>query len=322
MSAITPFPLNRPRRLRQSQPVRRLFQETNLDQQTFIQPLFVCEHLDNKKNELLQNCKVQIDHLAAYCENLLKHSIHNLMLFPETPNSKKDPSGAEAINKNNIIAQSLKILSAYKDDLNILTDIALDPYTSHGHDGILNNNGDVDNDATVKMLTEQALLFASQGATALCPSDMMDGRILSIRNALEKNGFHNTLIFSYAAKFSSSLYGPFRSAVGSTFQGSKATYQIHPANANQAVDSIKSSILEGADAIIVKPGITNLDIVYRASQLGKPVFSYFVSGEYAAFEFLSKENPKIFEELFLNIKRAGSQGIITYNALDFWKNKQ
>ena len=245
-------------------------------------------------------------------------------LFPYTPKNKKDKHGSEALNKDNLICRSIKYAKKYYPNIGIMCDVALDPYTSHGHDGVLINN-DVDNDKTIKILVKQALLQAEMGCDVLAPSDMMDGRIGEIRKALDKKNFKNISIISYAAKYASNFYGPFRDAVGSTknLKSNKKSYQMDFRNSNEAFREISLDIKEGADIVMVKPGLPYLDIIKNIKDNFKiPVFAYQVSGEYSLIKFgINKgliKDEAILESL-LAFKRAGASAIITYFALDLAK---
>ena len=229
--------------------------------------------------------------------------------------------GTEAYNPNNLICRAIQAIKKFVPEMLVLTDVALDPYTIHGHDGICNENGYVVNDTTVAALVKQSLNQIQAGADGACPSDMMDGRIQAIRNAFENNGYHNALIISYAVKYATCFYGPFRNAVGANIKGNKRTYQLNPANSQLAMREVLQDMQEGADAIIIKPGLPYLDIVYQTSQLTKaPVWAYQVSGEYASIKFAAKagviDEKSAFLETAMSFKRAGANGFITYAAKD------
>jgi porphobilinogen synthase len=243
-------------------------------------------------------------------------------LFPNTPRALRSADGAEALNPDNLMCQAIRaIKDACGNDLGVLTDVALDPYTSHGQDGLIDESGYVLNDATVEVLVEQALNQARAGADIIAPSDMMDGRIGAIRRALEAGGHANVQIMSYAAKYASAFYGPFRDAVGSAglLKGDKKTYQMDPANAEEALREVALDIAEGADSVMVKPGIAYLDIICRVKQrFAVPVFAYQVSGEYAMIEAaeaagIGERDALVLEQL-IAFKRAGCSGVLTYHA--------
>ena len=266
--------------------------------------------------------------LFRYSLDMFEKEIHRIKLlkipavaiFPNIEKNKKDEQGSEALNKNNLVCKAIKIVKSISNEIGIICDVALDPYTNHGHDGIL-INGDVNNDETLKILETQALVQAEAGCDILAPSDMMDGRVGVIRNCLEKNGFVNTQIMSYAAKYASSFYGPFRSAVGSSrtlLVKGKDTYQMDFRNSDEALKEVELDISEGADMIIIKPGLPYLDIIYKIkNNLNIPIFAYQVSGEYSMLMSAIKKNwldKKVIFETLMCFKRAGCNGILTYFA--------
>jgi len=326
MKIIGKFPYNRLRRTRNSDWVRRLVSESSLSRNDLILPLFIKE---GKKNvEPIKSMpgvfRYTLDKINEKIDEAEKLNIPMVAIFPYTPKKKKDKNGSEALNKNNLVCKALRLIKNKKRNIGIMCDVALDPYTSHGHDGIFKNN-EIDNDESLKILTNQALLYSQMGCDVIAPSDMMDGRIGSIRKCLEKNNFKNTKILSYAVKYASSFYGPFRNAVGSkeVLKGNKKTYQMDIKNSNEALREVALDIKEGADMVMVKPGLPYLDIIKSVKDNFKiPVFSYQVSGEYSMIKNGIKNNilseDSILESL-ISLKRAGSTAIVTYFALDIAK---
>ena len=315
---------HRPRRLRRTDWSRRLVQEHQLSAKDLIYPVFLLE--GKNRQEEVQSMpgvsRVSLDLLIPIAQECVKLGIPVMALFPVISNELKSPDGQEAFNSNGLIPMAVKELKKHCPDLGIMTDIALDPYTSHGQDGIIDENGYVLNDVTVEALTKQALTHAQAGVDMVAPSDMMDGRIGAIRDALEAHGFIHTLIMAYSAKYASAFYGPFRDAVGSAGnlgKGNKKTYQMDPANSDEALREVALDIEEGADMVMVKPGMPYLDIVRRVKdELGHPTFAYQVSGEYAMHMAAIQngwlaEQPVVLESL-LAFKRAGADGILTYFA--------
>lgn len=303
---------------------RRLMRENCLTANDFIFPVFVLE--GDQQREAIDSMpgidRLSIDLLVEEAMNVQNLGIPALALFPVTPPAAKSEDAAEAWNANGLVQRAVRALKKAVPDLGVITDVALDPYTSHGQDGLLDEHGYVTNDATVAVLVKQALSHAEAGADIVAPSDMMDGRIAAIRNSLEANGHVNTRILAYAAKYASSFYGPFRDAVGSAKNlggGNKYSYQMDPANSNEALHEVALDIEEGADMIMIKPGLPYLDIVQRVSQeLQFPTFVYQVSGEYAMLK-AAAQNGWIDEktcvlEALLSMKRAGADGILTYYA--------
>ncbi len=323
MKILGKFPSTRLRRVRNSEWVRRLFSENNLSVNDLILPIFIRE--GRKKVEKIKSMpgvyRYSIDTLPKVLDKVEKFKIPMIALFPYTPNNKRNKNGSEALNENNLICRGLRFITKRYKKFGIMTDVALDPYTSHGHDGIMNGKI-IDNDKTLKILNNQALLQASMGSDIIAPSDMMDGRIGSIRKFLEKNNFKNVKILSYAVKYASSFYGPFRDAVGSknSLKGDKKTYQMDIRNYNEALREVGFDIKEGADFVMVKPGMPFLDIISLIKQKFKiPVFSYQVSGEYSmivnAIKNKNLNQNSIYESLIC-LKRAGSNAIVTYFALE------
>jgi len=326
MKILGKFPSTRLRRVRNSAWVRRLVSENNLSVNDLILPIFLREgknKIENIKSMPGIN-RFSLDKLPSILDKVEFFKIPMVALFPNTPNNKKDKNGSEALNENNLVCKAIKIIKKRYKSFGIMTDVALDPYTSHGHDGII-INGKIDNDETLKILKAQAILQASVGSDIVAPSDMMDGRIGLIRKSLDKNEFKDVKILSYAVKYASSFYGPFRDAVGSKnkLKGDKKTYQMDMRNYDEALREVAMDIKEGADFVMVKPGMPYLDIINLIKQNFKiPVFSYQVSGEYsmimkAVRDKILDENA-IYESL-ISLKRAGSNAIITYFALDIAK---
>jgi len=320
-----PFPHTRMRRLRAQEFSRRLVRENSLSPADFIFPVFVLE--GSNQREAVASMpgieRLSIDLLVAQAREALSLGVPALALFPVVSAEKKSLRAEEAWNPDGLVQRAVKSLKDALPDLGVITDVALDPYTTHGHDGIIDDSGYVLNDITSDALVQQALSHADAGADVVAPSDMMDGRIGAIRSVLEETGHHNTLIMAYAAKYASSYYGPFRDAVGSAGNiksGNKYSYQMDPGNSDEALHECALDLAEGADMIMVKPGMPYLDIVRRVKdELQAPTFAYQVSGEYAmhmaAFErgWLAQE-PVMLESL-LSFKRAGCDGILTYFAL-------
>jgi len=303
---------------------RRLMRENNLSANDFIYPVFVLE--GTQEREAIESMpgveRLSVDLLVEDAISVHNLGIPAMALFPVTPPAAKSDDAAEAWNADGLVQRAIRAIKKSVPDLGIITDVALDPYTSHGQDGLLDEDGYVTNDATVEVLVKQALSHAKAGADVVAPSDMMDGRIGAIRQALESNGHVNTRILAYAAKYASSFYGPFRDAVGSSGNlgsGNKYSYQMDPANSNEALHEVALDIDEGADMVMIKPGLPYLDIVQRVSQeLQFPTFVYQVSGEYAMLK-AAAQNGWIDEkscvlEALLSMKRAGADGILTYYA--------
>ena len=311
------------RRMRSDDFSRRIIRETTLIPSNLIYPVFVVEGR-NEQQEIKSMPGVMrksLDLLLKECEEVLNLGISMIALFPSVPSNKKSPGGEEAFNPDGLIQIVTKNIKANFPELGIMTDVALDPYTTHGHDGLVDENGYIDNDKTIDVLTKQALSQALAGADVIAPSDMMDGRIGIIRGALEESRFYNTKILAYSAKYSSAFYGPFRDAVQSSNMLSpisKATYQMDSANSNEALQEVALDIAEGADMVMIKPGMPYLDIVRRVKDQFKiPTVVYQVSGEYsmlrAAIDNGWLEEKAIYESL-LSIKRAGANAVITYFA--------
>ncbi len=317
---------HRPRRLRRTDWSRRLVQENQLSSNDFIYPVFLLEG-KNRQEEVKSMpgvSRVSLDLLLPIAEDCVKLGIPVMALFPVISSELKTADGKEAFNPNGLIPAAVKELKKHFPNLGIMTDIALDPYTSHGQDGIIDDDGYVINDITVDALVKQALTHAQAGVDMVAPSDMMDGRIGAIRDALEAHGFIHTQIMAYSAKYASAFYGPFRDAVGSAGnlgKGNKKTYQMDPANSDEAIREVALDIEEGADMVMVKPGMPYLDIVRRVkNELGYPTFAYQVSGEYAMIKAAALngwiDGDAVMMESLLAFKRAGADGILTYFARD------
>ncbi|MCK3655355.1 delta-aminolevulinic acid dehydratase [Pasteurellaceae bacterium Macca] len=320
----TQFPLTRPRRLRKHDFSRRLMAESKLSVDDLIYPVFVIEG-ENQRQAVLSMPGVErltIDQLLIEAELLVKYGVPAVALFPVVGEGKKSLMAEEAYNPEGLAQRAVRTLKQAFPELGVMTDVALDPFTTHGQDGIIDDTGYVMNDITTEILVKQALSHAEAGADIVAPSDMMDGRIGAIRQALEEKGFIHTQIMAYSAKYASHYYGPFRDAVGSAGNlkgGDKKTYQLDPANGNEGLREIALDIQEGADMVMVKPGMPYLDLVYRVkATFGVPTFAYQVSGEYAMHMAAIqngwlKEKECILESL-LCFKRAGADGILTYFA--------
>lgn len=320
------FPNSRMRRMRSSDFSRRLMRENYLTTDDLIYPMFIIEG-HNQRQAVASMPGVErlsIDLLVAEAKELMALGIPAIALFPVTPLSAKSLMAEEAYNADGLAQRAVKAVKNACPELGVITDVALDPFTTHGQDGIINDDGYVLNDITVDILIRQALSHAEAGADVVAPSDMMDGRIGSIRNALEAANYQNTRIMAYAAKYASAYYGPFRDAVGSAGslgKGNKFGYQMDPANSDEALHEVAMDLSEGADMVMVKPGMPYLDIVSRVKrELQVPTFAYQVSGEYAmhmaAFQNGWLDKNSVMMESLLGFKRAGADGILTYFAKD------
>ena len=319
---IGKYPSLRLRRGRKDPWSRRLIQENTLSPNDFILPIFLIEG-SNKRQEISSMPGVYrytINRLSPIVDKAIKLGIPMIALFPKTQNSKKDELGTESLNENNLVCKAIQeVKKRYKNKIGIMCDVALDPYTSHGHDGLIKSNT-ILNDETIEVLINQSLLQAEMGCDVLAPSDMMDGRIGKIRKALDKNKFQNVQILSYAAKYASSFYGPFRDAVGSkgSLKGDKKTYQMDYRNSDEALREVALDIKEGADMVMVKPGMPYLDIIKSIKEKFKlPVFAYQVSGEYSLIETaITKKliNKDAVYESLVAFKRAGANAIVSYYA--------
>ena len=322
MSILT----HRPRRLRKQKFNRSLVRENSLSASDLIYPLFVIE--GENKREIIESMpgieRVSIDQLLVEAKEVMDLKIQAIALFPVISSDKKTEEAEEAYNPDGLIQRAVRALKRSLPELAVITDVALDPFTSHGQDGLIDSDGYVLNDETVDVLIKQSISHAEAGADIVAPSDMMDGRIGAIRNALEESGFIHTNILSYSAKYASSFYGPFREAVGSSGnlgKSDKKTYQMDPGNSNEAIREVELDISEGADMVMIKPGLPYLDIVSNVKQVfGVPTFAYHVSGEYAMLKAASQNNwideKSTVLETLLCFKRAGADAILTYYAKD------
>ena len=316
------FPFTRMRRTRTKKFIRDLVKENRLTVNDLIYPIFVVDGTDKKEPipEMPGLFRYSLDNLKNEIKNILSLNIPAIAIFPKISNDLKNSSGSEALNKNNIVCNAIKLIKDTTSELGVVVDVALDPYTDHGHDGVIINDY-VDNDETVKILCEQALIQTEAGCDIIAPSDMMDGRIRKIRETLENNNYKNTLIMSYTAKYSSSFYGPFRHAVGSSNNfgnKDKSSYQMDYGNSKEAIREAELDISEGADMIMVKPGLPYLDIVSKLNQkFDIPIFAYQVSGEYSMIMNAINNgllDRSVILETLTSFKRAGCSGILTYFA--------
>ena len=318
------FPATRMRRNRKSDWARRLVCENTLSANDLIWPVFVTEG-ENKTESVTSMPGVErlsVDNAVRAAEEAAGLDIPVLAIFPYTDASLRTPSGDEALNPENIVCKAVRAIKREVPEIGILCDVALDPYTSHGHDGLMHGE-EILNDASVEVLIAQTLNQVEAGCDIIAPSDMMDGRIGAIRESLETAGHHNTQIMAYSAKYASAFYGPFRDAVGSTgaLKGDKRTYQMDPANTDEALREVELDLAEGADMVMVKPGMPYLDIVRRVKEtFGVPVYAYQVSGEYAMLMAACQngwlDEARVIPEALLSFKRAGADGILTYFARD------
>ena len=319
------FPTTRLRRNRSTGFIRKLVSENKIDTSDLIYPMFL---IDGKnKIEPIDSMpgivRHSLDNFLKEAEEVYKLGIPAIAIFPNIEASLRDAEGSEATNREGLVPKAVREIKKHLPELGVMTDVALDPYTNHGHDGLLSDSGYILNDETVKVLCEQALVCAEAGADIIAPSDMMDGRVGEIRNRLDLNHLNLTLIMAYSAKYASKYYGPFRDAVGAnnTLKGDKKTYQMDPANSDEALHEIALDLSEGADMVMVKPGLPYLDVIKRVKdKFDVPVFAYQVSGEYSMHKaaidkgWIDKE--VIFESLMC-FKRAGATGILTYFAKEF-----
>jgi len=322
---MTSYPHVRLRRTRTSAWSRALHREVQISPADLIWPLFVTEGHDAEVPiaSLPGVSRWSVDRIAQRARDAVAAGIPALALFPNTQPDRRSHDGAEALNPDNLMCRAIRaIKDACGDDIGVLTDVALDPYTSHGQDGLIDDAGYVINDETVEVLVGQSLNQAAAGADIIAPSDMMDGRVAAIRSALESAGHINVQIMAYAAKYASAFYGPFRDAVGSRglLKGDKKTYQMDPANAEEALREVELDLAEGADSVMVKPGLPYLDIIARVKQsFGVPVFAYQVSGEYAMIEAAvaagAADRDAMVLETLTAFKRAGCSGVLSYHAL-------
>ena len=319
------FPATRMRRGRSSAWMRAMLAEHRLHPSDLILPLFVCAGTGCEEPiaALPGVSRWTVDHIGAQAKAAAALGIPCVALFPNTPADLRTEDGREALNRDNLICQAVRAVKDACPEIGVLTDVALDPYTAHGHDGLLDERGCVRNDETTAVLVEQALLQADAGADIVAPSDMMDGRVGAIRAALEREGRCDTAIMAYAAKYASAFYGPFRDAVGSRglLKGDKRGYQMDPANGLEALREVALDVAEGADMVMVKPALPYLDIVAAVRrEFRLPVFAYQVSGEYAMIEHAAAagagERDALILETLLAFKRAGATGVLSYHALD------
>jgi len=321
------FPSLRLRRTRKYSWSRKLVQENTLSTSDLIYPIFLIEGKNKKQiiKSMPNVYRYTLDRLGEVINNVIKSNIPMVALFPSTPNSKKNNNGSEALNDNNLVCKATRyIKKRFKNDVGIMCDVALDPYTLHGHDGLIKNNY-VLNDETNEILVKQSLLHAQMGCDVIAPSDMMDGRIGKIRKTLDKNKFHDVQLLSYAVKYASNFYGPFRDAVGSkhSLKSDKKNYQMDFSNKNESLREVALDIKEGADMVMIKPGMPYLDIINLVKENFKiPVLAYQVSGEYSMIKHSINKNlineDSIIESLMC-FKRAGASAVVTYFALDIAK---
>lgn len=322
----TPYPLSRPRRLRRTDYSRRLVREHQLTADDLIYPVFVLDGQNQRQavGSMPGVERLSLDLLMPVAEDCVKLGIPVMALFPAIDSALKDPYGNEALNPEGLVPTVVRALKKNFPELGIMTDVALDPFTSHGQDGWLDDDGYILNDLTLSQLVKQAMVQADAGVDMVAPSDMMDGRIGAIRQALENKGHVHTQIMAYSAKYASSFYGPFRDAVGSAAnlgKGNKKTYQMDPGNTNEALREVALDIAEGADMVMVKPGMPYLDVVRRVKdEFGVPTFAYQVSGEYAMLKAAAQngwlDHDGVMMESLLAFKRAGADGVLTYFARD------
>ena len=321
------YPNTRLRRLRKNSNLIDLISETNISSNDLIQPIFIKENFKGTEeiNSMPGILRLGLDQALIEVENILNAGVNSIAVFPIIDNDKKDSVGSEAIKQDNFISSSIKKIKDRFPEIVLIADVALDPYTDHGHDGILEDNK-VINDETIDILVNQALLLADAGADMIAPSDMMDGRIGAIRKALEKENFKDTILLSYAAKYNSKFYGPFRDAVNSAVslgKSSKSSYQMDVRNKNEAIQEVAMDINEGADIIMIKPALAYLDVIHVIKETFKiPTFAYQVSGEFSmlknAIDQKWLDNDVMLESL-LSIKRAGADAILSYAAKDISK---
>jgi porphobilinogen synthase len=319
------FPATRMRRGRTSPWMRAMLSENRLHPSDFIWPLFVCDGqgCEEPIASLPGVSRWTIDRIADRAREARDAGIPCIALFPNTPQPLRTLDAKEALNPDNLLCRAIRAIKDAVPEIGVLTDVALDPYTEHGHDGLVDDRGCVKNDETVAVLAEQALVQAAAGADIVAPSDMMDGRVGAIRTLLEREGHCDVAIMSYAAKYASAFYGPFRDAVGSAgrLKGDKRGYQMDPANSSEALREVALDLAEGADMVMVKPGLPYLDVLARVkAKFGVPTFAYQVSGEYAMIEAAAAagagDRDALIMETLMAFKRAGASGVLTYHALD------
>ncbi len=326
MTAHAPYPFSRPRRLRRDEFTRNLVRENALSPSDLIYPVFVLD--GQERREIVASMpgveRLSLDLLLPVAQECVDLGIPVMALFPVINPALKTPDGREALNPDGLVPRVVRALKSNFPQLGVMTDVALDPFTSHGQDGLLDDSGYILNDATVQVLEQQALTQAQAGVDIVAPSDMMDGRIGAIRSALEASGFIHTRIMAYSAKYASAFYGPFRDAVGSAAnlgKSDKKTYQMDPGNSDEALREVALDISEGADMVMVKPGMPYLDIVRRVKdEFHVPTFAYQVSGEYAMLKAAAQngwlDHDAVMMESLLAFKRAGADGVLTYFARD------
>ena len=321
------YPNTRLRRLRKNSNLIDLISETNISSNDLIQPIFIKENFKGTEeiNSMPGILRLGLDQALLEVENILNAGVNSIAVFPIIDNDKKDSVGSEAIKQGNFISSSIKKIKDRFPEIVLIADVALDPYTDHGHDGILEDNK-VINDETIDILVNQALLLADAGADMIAPSDMMDGRIGAIRKALEKENFKDTILLSYAAKYNSKFYGPFRDAVNSATslgKSSKSSYQMDVRNKNEAIQEVAMDINEGADIIMIKPALAYLDVIHVIKETFKiPTFAYQVSGEFSMLKHAINQkwlDNDVMLESLLSIKRAGADAILSYAAKDISK---
>ena len=321
------YPNTRLRRLRKNSNLIDLISETNISSNDLIQPIFIKENFKGTEeiNSMPGILRLGLDQALIEVENILNAGVNSIAVFPIIDNDKKDSVGSEAIKQDNFISSSIKKIKDRFPEIVLIADVALDPYTDHGHDGILEDNK-VINDETIDILVNQALLLADAGADIIAPSDMMDGRIGAIRKALEKENFKDTILLSYAAKYNSKFYGPFRDAVNSATslgKSSKSSYQMDVRNKNEAIQEVAMDINEGADIIMIKPALAYLDVIHVIKDTFKiPTFAYQVSGEFSMLKHAINQkwlDNDVMLESLLSIKRAGADAILSYAAKDISK---
>ena len=316
------FPTSRLRRLRANSTLIDLVSESSISSNDLIQPLFIKENLKGTEaiDSMPEILRYSKESVIDEVEDLLEHNINTIALFPAIDSNKKDSDGTEALNKSNLICESIQKIKSKFPEMLVIADVALDPYTDHGHDGLLKDNY-VDNDLTLDVLKSQSIILAESGADILAPSDMMDGRIGIVREALENADYKNTILLSYAAKYNSKFYGPFRDAVSSASNlgtSSKSSYQMSPTNKDEAIHEVAIDINEGADIVMVKPGMPYLDIISLIKNTFKvPTFAYQVSGEYSMLKLAINKgwlDGDVMLESLISFKRAGADAILTYAA--------
>ncbi len=317
------YPTTRLRRNRKAPWTRRLVAETTLTTSDLVWPIFLVDGADRRTPvaHMPGVDRVNVDEAVAEAERALALGIPAIAPFPYVDRALRDPTGSEAVRATNLMCRAVRAIKRAVPDIGLITDVALDPYTSHGHDGVIDDVGRILNDDTVEILCRQALALAEAGVDCVAPSDMMDGRIGAIRRSLDRQGFQDVQILSYAAKYASGFYGPFRDAIGTnaTLIGDKRTYQMDPANTDEAMREVALDLAEGADMVMVKPGMPYLDIVRRVKEtFAVPTFAYQVSGEYAMLEAAARngwlDGDRVMMESLLGFKRAGADAVLTYFA--------